>query len=134
MPTLVNKNELEYHKARANAERFGHIIQLVSRLMLGLIVLAGIWVFFDGLAKVLTGQSPEGISAFAKVIEALELGSIIGYLWGAGASAAWYRERRGKQRIIQEKSRLQRQAEDGDPYRTTSGLTEIGGSPAREEA
>lgn len=128
----MNKSELEYRKAVFAAERFNTIFRTVRHVLTLLAFLAAIWLIFDGLEKVIGDQSPDGISAFAKVIDALKIGSILGYLWGAGASFGWYRERRGKQRIIREKSSLQKSAEQNDPYRTSSGLTDVGGTPREE--
>lgn len=128
----TKKHELEYQIALIQAEKFNTVAKLIRTVFLALATLGAIWLVFDGLEKVIGSQSPDGISAFAKVLEALKLGSIIGYMWGFGATAAWYRERKGKQRIIREKSSLQRTMEADDEYRTSSGLTEVGGTPVRE--
>ena len=129
---IKNKHELEYQKALIDAERLNGYLKAFRHIVSVIGILIAIWLIFEGLAKVIVGMSPDGISAFAKVIEALSIGSWLGYLWGAGASVAWYRERNGKHRIIREKSTLQRAAEQDDAYRPTSGLTEIGGTPAQE--
>ena len=128
----MNKSELEYRKALLAAERFNTIFRTIRHTLTLVGTLAAIWLIFDGLEKVIGGQSPDGISAFAKVIDALKIGSVIGYLWGAGASVAWYRERKGKQRIIKVKSSIQKTLEKDDPYRPSSGLTDVGGTPIRE--
>jgi hypothetical protein len=128
----MNKNELEYRKALISAERLGTIFGTLRHALSVLGALVALWLIFDGLEKVIGDKSPDGISAFAKVVEALNIGSIIGYLWGAGASVAWYRERKGKQRIIREKSSLQKTLEKDDPYRPSSGLTDVGGTPNEE--
>lgn len=125
----MNKNELEYAKAQFGAQKFDSTIGLIRTIVLGGITLGGIWLLFDGLSKVIDGQSPDGISAFAKVINALQLGSVVGYIWGAGATAGWVMEHKGKKRAISEKSRFQKLAESGEPNRTSSGLTSTGETP-----
>lgn len=129
----MNKNELEYRKALLAAERFNTIFLSIRHLLTLLASLAAIWLMFDGLEKVVGSQSPDGISAFARVVEALNIGSVLGYLWGVGATIAWHRERKGKQRIIKEKSSLQKTVERNDSYRPGSGLTDVGGTPPVEE-
>lgn len=125
----MNKNELEYAKAQFGAQKFDATIGLIRTIVLGGITLGGVWLLFDGLNKVIGGQTPDGISAFAKVINALQLGSVVGYIWGAGATTGWVMERRGKKRAISEKSRFQKLAESGEPNRTSSGLTSTGETP-----
>lgn len=128
----MNKNELEFAKAQLGAAKVDAIIKLIRHVVSALALLVGLWITFDGLHKVIAGQSPDGITAFAKVIDALKLGSIFGYLWGAGASVAWLHERRGKKRAISKKSKYQQIVESSDSYRSTSGLTETGDTPVEE--
>lgn len=125
----MNKNELEYAKAQFSAKQTGEIFTTLRHLISVLAVLAAIWLVFDGLQKVIGDKNPDGIAAIAKVVEAVNLGSILGYLWGAGATAAWWRERKGKKRAIAQKSKYQKTAEEGDPNRSSSKLTETGETP-----
>lgn len=128
----MNKNELEYRKALLGAERFNTVVGTIRHVVSAAAVLGALWLIFDGLHKVIGGQSADGIGAFAKVVEALNLGSIVGYIWGGGATAVWWRERKGKQRIIREKRKLQQMVEQQDPNRTSSGLTDTGATPCAE--
>lgn len=128
----MNKNELEYKKALLGAERFNTMARSIRHAVSAGAMLGAIWLIFDGLFKVIGGQSADGIGAFAKVVEALNLGSILGYAWGGGVTVAWWRERKGKHRIIREKRNLQQQLEQHDPGRTSSGLTETGATPCME--
>lgn len=125
----MQKNDLEYAKAQFSAQKFDGVVQLLRTILLAVAGLVGIWLVFDGLHKVIAGQTPDGISAFAKVVEALNLGSVLGYIWGGGATIGWMRERKGKKRAIGEKSRFQKLAEKNDPGRSSSGLTETGDTP-----
>jgi hypothetical protein len=128
----MNKNELEYAKAQFIAQKTAGIFVTVRHLFSVIAVLIAIWLVFDGLHKVIGDKKPDSIVAIAKVIEAVHLGSILGYLWGAGATAAWYRERKGKKRAIVQKSRYQKKAEEGEPNRTSSKLTETGETPSED--
>jgi hypothetical protein len=125
----MNKNELEYKKAVISANRFSSGAKTVRHIASIVGGLFAIKLAFDGLNQVLGGLGADEISATAKVIEALDLGSIVLFAWGGTASVAWWRERKGKQRIIGEKSKLQSLVEETDPNRTSSGLTETGGTP-----
>jgi hypothetical protein len=80
------------------------------------------------------GQSPDGIGALAKVLQALNLGSTVGYMWGFGATVAWKMERDGKRRIIRKKGELQKRVEGGDAYRSSSGLNHHGNDPGDDNA
>lgn len=125
----MNKNELAFEQAKLSMRRFELVVGLLSHVtVIGGIGLC-VWLVFEGLRPLVQGQSPEAISALAKVVQALELGSMAGYAWGVIASGAWWLERRGKQRAISAKSRYQRIAEANDPERTSSGLTEVGATP-----
>lgn len=128
----MDKNELEYARIRAGADRYRETVQLIKFFIGCLACAASIWLIFEGLSKVIGNQDADGITAFAKVIEALKIGSILGYIFGAGAVAAWKVERTAKKRAIREKSRYQKLAEKADVNRTTSGLSETGDTPTEE--
>ena len=73
------------------------------------------------------------ISAVAKLIGNLKLDRIALALATAGSIAYGLKERKGKQRAIKEKAKYQRRAEETDPERSTSGLTEEGTTPDEED-
>lgn len=128
----MHKNELEFRKATIAGKKFSIVAQTIRHLSSVGGILFAIWLIFEGLAKVLVGQDADGIAAFARLFEALGLGTILLTMWGGMATVAWWRERSGKQRIIAQKSKLQRQIEADEPNRSSSGLTETGGTPEGE--
>lgn len=125
----MNKNELEYAKAQLSAKNAADTFATLRYVISAGAVLVAIWLIFDGLHKVIGSEDADAIVAIAKVIEALNLGNILGYLWGAGATVAWVRERSGKKRAIAQKSKYQKIAEADDPNRSSSELTETGDTP-----
>lgn len=129
----MDNNDLEFHKAQFSADKFRSIIDLIKHVASVVGVIAALWVIFQGLGHILGGRGPNGIAAFAKVISALHLGSVLGFLWGGGATLAWKLERNGKKRAIKEKSRYQQMVEREDDYRSSSGLTRTGETPRNQE-
>lgn len=125
----MKDNELEYARITNQASNFREVLQLIKYGIGCITFAASLWLIFEGLSKVIGDQTPDGITALAKVIEALKIGSILGYVFGAGALIAWRRERTGKKRAIREKSRYQKLAERTDVNRTSSGLNETGDTP-----
>lgn len=121
--------EVEFRKINVEAERFASIIELVKYTLGCITFLVAIWLIFSGLEKILQNQSADGISAIAKVVQALNIGSILGYVFGAAATVAWKIERAGKKRAITEKNRYQLAAESEDNDRTSSGLNATGDTP-----
>lgn len=129
----MKNNEVEYARIREGASNFRESLQLIKHALGCATFAVSIWLIFEGLTKVIGHQDADGITAFAKVIEALELGSILGYLFGGAATVAWRRERKAKKRAIREKSRYQKQVEKADANRTTSGLNETGDTPDEDD-
>lgn len=128
----MNKNELDFEKARIGAGKFQQILGLIGLAMwLGTGLLA-IYLILQGLEPIIRGNSPEAIGALTKLVEALKLGSVLGYVWGGLATGAWLWERKGKHRAIGKKSEYQKAAESGEPNQTGSGLDKIGGTPRGE--
>lgn len=125
----MNKNELEYAKLKIDAEKHSENIGLIKHLLTGSAYVGSLWVVFNGLGQILVGQHADGISAIAKVIEALKLGSMAGYIWGAGATVAWSVERKSKKRALDKKNQYQLEAEAGEPNRSSSGLNKDGSTP-----
>jgi hypothetical protein len=125
----MNKNELEYAKVQADAVKFDTKAKLVRHLLSILGVLVAIRFIFNGVNQLIAGQGPDGIMAISKVINAMSLGHLLGYIWGATMSVLWVTERKGKKRAIEKKSKYQKTAEEGDGYRGSSNLTETGDTP-----
>jgi len=125
----ISKNELEFEKAKLAAQKFERVVSLTAHIVTIGGILGSIWLVFQGLQPMVTGQSPEAIVALARVVDAFNIGSVSGYMWGALATGAWWFERNGKKRAIREKSRYQQKVEENDPDRTSSGLTATGGTP-----
>lgn len=125
----MNKNELEYAKVQSDAVKFDTIAKLVRHILSILGGLAAIWLIFNGINKLIAGQGPDGIMAISRVINAMGLGHLLGYIWGAGMSGLWLYERQGKKRAIERKSEYQKSAEEGDGYRGSSNLTGTGDTP-----
>lgn len=127
----MRKSDVEYAQIKADSAKFALSIDLIKQVITATAYLGAIWLIFEGLAKILSGQKADGIMAIATVIEALKIGSILGYAWGAGMTVAWKNERSGKKRAIIEKNRYQILAESSHPNRTTSGLNSDGSTPER---
>ena len=85
-------------------------------------------IFFVGLQPFLK-SNPEVIKSMAVVIEKINFSNITGYLLACGTGTAWYLERKGKKRAIEEKGKYQAKAEETDKYRSSSGLTITGETP-----
>jgi hypothetical protein len=126
-------SDVEFARIREGGLQFRQKMELAKHLISCLTCLAALWLIFDGLARIIDKQNPDGLSALAKVIEAVHIGSILGYIFGVGAVAAWHRERNGKKRAIREKSRYQKLAERNDNGRSSSGLNDTGDDPEEDE-
>lgn len=129
----MNKTELEYAKIQTDAQKHAQGIGLIKYMIQCSTYLVALWIIFSGLDKILAGQNSDGISAIAKVVEALHLGSILGYVAAAGAAVAWKVERTGKKRAIKEKDRYQKIAEKDQSNRTSSGLNKDGSTPKDDD-
>ncbi|MRX08611.1 hypothetical protein GJ697_12245 [Pseudoduganella sp. FT25W] len=128
----MKSSELEIAKIRDGGDRFRQKVDLAKYVIACATGLGALWLIFEGLAKIVARQDADGISALAKVIEAVHIGSILGYIFGAGAAIAWRKERLSKKRAIREKSRYQKMVEGGDKNRSSSGLNESGDDPEEE--
>lgn len=129
----MKKEDLEYAKIQNDGQKFSSVIDLIKFIVRYGTYLAAIWLIFEGLKKILVGQDSDGILAIAKVIDALKIGSILGYVFGFGATAAWSHERKGKKRAIREKNKYQKIAERMQPNRISSGLNEDGSTPIEDD-
>ena len=124
----MNKNDLEIRKLELKNERLEIIFGFVKSIGVGVVVLAGWWLFWWGLRPFLE-EKPDQLSGLANVIKSVNFSNSFSYVLCAILSAGWYAERRGKKRAIRQKSHYQHLAEAGDPNRSSSGLTETGDSP-----
>lgn len=128
----MDDNDLKLHLAELEARKFSEKIGLAKHIAALFSGVASVWVIFDGLHRILFGQGANEISAFARVIEAINGGTWIVGAYGVGMTIAWRRERSGKKRAIREKSRYQKMTERNDAYRSGSGLNETGDTPEEE--
>lgn len=101
---------------------FRHVITAIGWVV-------GVWIALAGLEPILIYGKAEEIHAFSKVVSALRPGSAIGYFLAAVMFSLYKIERRGKKRAIKEKSKWQKLAEQAEPNRTSSNLTETGDTP-----
>lgn len=125
----MKKNELEFEVAKLKFQRFETVVRLIAHVFtLGTIALC-LWLTFEGIRPLVDGKSAEAIAALASIVEALKLGSIAGYAWGAVMSGAWWFERNSRRRAIRKKSEYQRELENDDPDRSSSGLSDDGATP-----
>jgi hypothetical protein len=85
----ANETKLAQSKMQATSNLWASVLQTVRFIALCLTILVSLHLIFTGLH----GQSPESIGAMAKVIQAMNLGSVLGYGWGAVATGAWAIER-----------------------------------------
>jgi hypothetical protein len=128
----MNKNELKLAEAQIEARKFDQKMALAKHTVTMGAGSGALWIIFDGLSRILFNQSATEIDAVARVLNVLNVGSLVGYVFGGGMFIAWRRERTGKKRAIREKSKYQKLAESGDPNRRSSGLTETGETPSEE--
>lgn len=125
----MNKNELTLQMKKQSVKVLDLWIGFAKHAISALGVVVSVWLIFRGLEPILAGKDADSISAFAKVVDALKMGSILGYVWGAGATGLYVLERGAKKRAIRRKSALQKQLEQGEPNRTSCQLTETGNTP-----
>lgn len=124
----MTKNELEAQKISADAQKFGKKLDLAKYCLGCISVIACFWIMFSYTEKILYSRDANFVSAVAKVIESMHLGTILGYLLACFSTAGWALERSGKKRAIREKSKYQKRSEGID--RTSSGLNEDGSTPS----
>lgn len=120
-----NKNDIELARIDATRQKTLASIGMISTFfrVAGFVFAAKF--FMDGLEQIVLGK-PESISALAKLADAMNLGSISGYLLAGGIGIAWNRERVGKKRAIQKYAAIKRRHE---PNESSSGLTDTGDTP-----
>lgn len=125
----MNKNEYNYEIKRLDVEKLKYWIKLGTHTVTAAAWVGAVWLIFNGIEPILKGLDADQIGAVARVIEALNLGSMAGYIWGTVATAAYIVERKGKKRAITKKAEFQEIVESSDANRTSSGLSKTGESP-----
>lgn len=103
-------------------------IGLVRYVILCFTILGAIAVMFWGLHPFI-GQDATVITAFGRLISALNIGNWLSYLISAVLYIAWWNERSGKKRAIQQKAHFQDIVEHDEPNRSSSGLSPTGDTP-----
>ena len=79
---------------------------------------------------IIATNSPDQLSALAKVIEVLKVNDIFSWIVTGITGTAWYIERNGKKRAIVKIGKLTKKIEENDSGgRTSSGLSETGDTP-----
>jgi hypothetical protein len=126
----MTKQEQELKLAEIGVQKLQIWLSIPRLVFICLTLLGSIYLIFEGLKPVIS-QNADAITAFAKVIEALNLGTILSWSISGLASVGYVIERKGKQRAIREKARYQKEAESLDGYRSSSGMNETGTSPRR---
>lgn len=129
----MSKHDVDIAKIRAGSAKFESVMATASYIIGRAATLGAIWLVFDGLNKIIADRDAATINAITKLVSALRLGSVLGYVAAILCSVGWYFERQGKKRAIREKSRYQSLVERNDPYHTSSGLTATGETPTMED-
>lgn len=125
----MNKNEYNLESKRLDVEKLKYYVKLGTHIITALSWVGAVWLIFKGMEPILKGLDADQIGAVARVFEALNLGSMSGYIWGAVATVAYHIEKKGKKRAITKKAEYQQIVESFDVNRTSSGLSKTGESP-----
>lgn len=125
---MTTKKDVDLAQINATKEKTEAFVSFAGVVVRVIGWVVAIKFIMTGLENIVLSK-PESISALAKVVDALNLGSITGYVLALGAGVAWKQERNGKKRAIKKFSNLKNKYEPGE---TSSGLTETGDSPDEE--
>ncbi|KVK90323.1 hypothetical protein [Burkholderia cepacia] len=92
----MDTNELKLAQAKLESKNLviSQVFTTVRFLAICCTVGASIYFIMTGLH----GQSEGSIAAFAKVVDAMKLGSVLGYGWGVVATGAYIVERSRKKK------------------------------------
>jgi hypothetical protein len=90
----ANETKLAQSKMQASVSLWASVFTTIRFICMCLTILGALKLIFAGLHD----QSPESIGAIAKVIQAMNLGSILGYGWGVVATGAWAVERTARKK------------------------------------
>ena len=124
----MNKYEVQIAKVQLSGEKFSQVVGLARAAIVGGIIIGSLWVIMNGL-KGLAGQSGEQLNAMALLVEKFHLSTMVHYCADGVLVAACLVQRKNAKRAIEQKSKYQHQAEDGEANRSTSGLTPTGNTP-----
>ncbi|MDR3382331.1 hypothetical protein [Cupriavidus basilensis] len=129
----MNKGEVEVHKGAIRAQNVRGYLDLAKHALSMLTVLLAIYLVMNGALQIVKA-SPEQIGAIAKVLEAIKLADIAGWIVGGIGVGAWRLERTGKKRAYKKLATLRREVEADDSYNAGSGLTVAGDTPKKRRA
>lgn len=124
----MKKYEADLEMARLAARRTELWIGFWRYFVLCITIIVSLWVIFWGMHPFI-GQDANAIRAFSSFIAALNIGNWLSYLIAAVLGVAWWHERSGKKRAIQQKAHFQDIVERNDLNRSSSGLTPTGDTP-----
>lgn len=127
-----NKLDLELAKIDSSNRRWEASFGFFRILAQVIGAVLSVRIIMDGLRDIAQSNAAS-ITALAKLAEAINIGNVTSYFLVGVMGIALWREKKGKKRAIREKSKLQKQVEEQDAYRTSSGLTETGDTPGAEE-
>lgn len=121
----MGKYELEFKKEEFKTERFGKLIDFLSLLVKGGVLLGSLKIIFNGLQLYIGQES----ALIVDMIKELRLGDVLTTIVAGTFGVLYVKEKKGKQRAIKEKSKYQKELEQSDEFRSSSNLTEIGTTP-----
>ena len=124
----MNKFEFELEKLRIGASRFHLMMELIARVTVVVGWVLAIYFIMNGLQLIVQAQAGS-IHALSKLVESMQLNSILGWCASFLLGGAWLYERQGKKRAYQKISIFRKQIEANDADRSTSGLDEHGHTP-----
>lgn len=119
-PRVVpTKNDVDLFRIQSDTEKFVALVNLGKTIVAGATICGCVYLTFAGLAPLMMREKGS-IEAFSRLLKGLHGDRIILGLWGTGATAAWWLERRGKKRALAKKSELQKKLEGDDAHRSSS--------------
>ena len=121
--------KLKLAEIDASAEKFDIVFSFLKHIVSVIGFIAAIYFIFSGLRPIFEAN-PSSISAMAGFVEKFNVSNICGYKLSAFLGTGWAIERTGKKRITSKKAELQNEVEKNDTYRSSSGLTKSGNTPA----
>lgn len=124
----MNKNEFELQRLSLDARNFDRALDFASfAVKWSVIAFLGYW-FFDAL-KAMAAQHPASLDALARLVEKMNLSTVVHSMVTAGLGVAWAVERKGKKRAMHKLADFRRVVEADDPYQASSQLDRDGNTP-----
>ena len=124
----TNKHDVAIAQPEHGCERFLAMVDLAKVAFRCIFAGVSVWLVARTI-QAMIGQDASSLRGLAAVVEAFSVDRIVLILGNIILGTACVVERRGKKRAIREKGKLQRRLEDGEPNRSTSGLTDTGDLP-----